>query len=239
MIGVTSLVLGRSRRFYLLLVVLVALLIGLLVEGIAWHDRAAADAVRVARCERFTHQQEARAAAVSGSGPRVVVIGDSWSSGFGLASPQHSWPVRLPGRVYVDGFPGSGFGAHTSGCHQVAYAQRAAHDVRRHPSLVVIEGGLNDFDQPSAAIADGFSRLMRQLRGQHVVVVGPASAPSRAAAVPRVDRLLAALSAKAHVPYFSTVDLKLTYQPDRLHPDQQGADAYGDAVAGFIADRSA
>ena len=165
----------------------------------------------------------------------MVVIGDSWSSGFGLQHPQDSWPVRLSGSVYVDGFPGSGFSAHASGCADVAYADRAARDLRRGPSLVVVEGGLNDYDQPSAAIAAGFRQLIQRLHGHDVVVVGPAMAPSRAARVPRVDRLLASLSAKAHVPYYSTVGLRLSYLPDRLHPDQAGSDAFGDAVAGFLA----
>jgi acyl-CoA thioesterase-1 len=235
---VTLLVVGRSRRFYLLLVLLVALFAAAVVEGVAWHDRASAEAVRHARCQRFTYEQHWRAARPSGEGARVVVLGDSWSSGFGLRHPQDSWPVRLPGRVYVDGFPGSGFSAHASGCAGVGYADRVGRDLKRAGSLVVVEGGLNDFDQPSAAIAAGFRQLMKQLHGRDVVVVGPASAPSRAAAVPRVDRLLASLCAKAEVPYYSTVDLRLSYLPDRLHPDQAGADAFGDAVAGFVADHA-
>ena len=199
------------------------------------HERAAAAAVRVARCDRFTTMQEARAAAVSGHGDRVVVIGDSWSAGYGLADPSRSWPTRIPGRVYVDGFPGSGFSEHASGCHLVSYADRAPADLRRGASLVVVEGGLNDFDQSDAAITAGFDRLMKELHGHPVIIVGPAMAPSRSAYVPRVDRLLAALSKKAEVPYFSTVDLRLAYLADELHPDQAGTDAFGTAVAGFIA----
>lgn len=206
--------------------------------GWVWHERASAEAaaaVRLERCERFTYQERWRAARPSGSGPRVVVIGDSWSSGFGLSTPQRSWPVRLAGRVHVDGFPGSGFSEHASSCPGVSYADRAWGDLREGASLVVVEGGLNDFDQPDAAIAAGFRRLMSELHGYRVVVVGPPSAPARGATVIRVDRLLASLSAKARVPYFGTRALRLTYLPDRLHPDQRGADAFGDAVARFIA----
>ena len=235
----TLLVLRRSRRFYLLLLALVLLIVGAVVEGVAWHDRAAAEAVRHARCERFTHDQHWRAARPTGSGAKVLVIGDSWSSGFGLANPDRSWPRRLSGRVYVDGFPGSGFSEHASGCGLVSYADRAPADLRHGASLVVVEGGLNDFDQTSAAITDGFGRLMAELHGRRVLVVGPAMAPSRAAEVPRVDRLLAALSKRADVPYLSTVRLHLTYQRDRLHPDQAGANAFGDAVAAFVADHPA
>jgi acyl-CoA thioesterase-1 len=236
---VTLLVRGRSRRFYLLLLATVVLVSGAVVGGIAWHDRAEAEAVRHARCARFAHEQRWRADHPTGSGPRVVVIGDSWSAGFGLPDPERSWPARLVGRVVVDGFPGSGFSERASGCHLVSYADRAPADLRKGAALVVVQGGLNDFDQPAADIAQGFSRLMGELRGYRVIVVGPAMAPSRAAAVPRVDGLLSALSGRADVPYFSTADLKLTYQHDQLHPDPVGADAFGDAVAAFIAAQAA
>lgn len=235
----TLLVLGRSRRFYLMLAVVVALMIGAVVEGVAWHDRAAADAVLHARCLRFSHDQHWRAARPTGSGRKVVVIGDSWSAGYGLADPDRSWPARLAGRVDVDGFPGSGFSEHASGCHLVSYADRARADIRHGASLVVVEGGLNDFDQPSSDITAGFDRLMAELRGLHVIVVGPALAPSRAAAVPRVDRLLAGLCAQQHVPYYSTVRLRLAYQRDGLHPTQAGADTFGSAVAAFVAQQRA
>jgi acyl-CoA thioesterase-1 len=227
---------SRLRRWLVLIVALAALVGALLAGGWQWHERAAASAWRSARCERFTDQEQARAAAVTGTGAPLLVIGDSWSSGYGLGTPASSWPARLPGRVYVDGFPGSGFSEHASSCTSVAYADRAPADLRRiHPDLVVVEGGLNDFDQTPAEITEGFDRLMRELRGHHVIVVGPASAPSRAAEVPRVDRTLAGLSAQAHVPYFSTTRLRLSYQPDQLHPDQAGAGAFGAAVAAFVA----
>jgi acyl-CoA thioesterase-1 len=213
-------------------VVLVCLLSAVLTGMRQWHARAAAAPVG---CARFVADQEARAQADSGSGARVLVIGDSWSAGLGLADPSRSWPVLLAGRVHVDGFSGSGFSAHASVCGEVSYARRAPADLAPGADLVVIEGGLNDVDQTSAAITAGFDDLMRELQGERVVVVGPAMAPSRAAKVPRVDALLAELSAKAGVPYFSPIGLRLDYQPDRLHPTQAGADAFGDAVAAFVA----
>jgi len=223
-----------SVRRAVVLTVAFLLVAGLTTGLRQWHERAAADAVNSARCERFTDQQQARAAADSGSGARVLVIGDSWSAGFALPHPERSWPVRLAGRVHVDGFPGSGFSAGASGCAGVAYFERAATDLRPAPALVVVQGGLNDYDQPSAAIEAGFHRLMSRLSNQRVVVVGPPMAPSRAAEVPRVDRLLASLCKQAGVPYLSTVDLRLSYVADRLHPDQAGTDAFGDAVAAFV-----
>ena len=83
--------------------------------------------------------------------------------------------------------------------------------------LVVVEGGLNDYDHSRAEIKAGFARVMKAAAPYRTVVVGPATAPARAAKVPRVDRLLAHLSQKYGVPYVSTVDLKLPYLDDRLH----------------------
>ena len=189
----------------------------------------------VDRCQRFAADSRVRAAEVTGQGERVVVIGDSWSAGLGLAHPAASWPSRLPGRVHVAGFSGSGFSAHASPCGPVDFADRAAAAVRGGADLVVVEGGLNDYDQPDADIRAGFARLMRVLDGRQVVVVGPAAAPSRAAAVPHVDALLAALAARYDVPYIRTDGLRLSYLGDRLHLTPAGHQAFGDYVAGRIA----
>ena len=150
------------------------------------------------RCAEFRADSISRARQVTGSGERVVVIGDSWSAGLGLAEPAGSWPRRLPGRVHVAGFSGSGFSAWASPCGAVSFAARAKTAVG-DADLVVVQGGLNDWDRSRLEIRDGFTRLMRVLHAAdapRVVVVGPASAPSRAAKVPYVDRLLARLSAR-------------------------------------------
>ena len=94
--------------------------------------------------------------------------------------------------MHVSGFSGSGFSARASGCGRVSFHHRAPTAPRRLPHLVVVQGGLNDYDQPAAAIDRGFRDLMADLAGQHVVVVGPADAPARSGAVPRVDALLEA-----------------------------------------------
>lgn len=187
------------------------------------------------RCERFAAESRARAAVDTGNGPRVVVVGDSWAAGLGLDRPARSWPSRLPGAVHVAGFSGSGFSPRASGCGRVSFADRAPAAIAGGADLVVVEGGLNDYDQSRAAIRSGFRQLMRELRGYAVVVVGPASAPSRADAVPRVDALLGRLSARYDVPYVSTTGLELAYLPDRLHLTASGHDAFGDHVADRLA----
>jgi acyl-CoA thioesterase-1 len=208
----------------------VTLLIALVSVYVA--DRAAG--ARPTRCERFTEASAARADAVTGSGRRVVVIGDSYSAGLGLTDITGSWPTRLPGEVHVSGFSGSGFAAHASRCGDVSFADRAPSALRGGADVVVVQGGLNDFDQPAAAVRAGFRRLLAELDGHPVVVVGPVTAPSRAGAVPRVDGLLASLASEHDVPYVRTSHLDLAYRSDRLHLTTAGHAAFGDFVAAAL-----
>ncbi|GAB3253764.1 SGNH/GDSL hydrolase family protein [Nocardioides dilutus] len=210
----------------------VALLTGALVVGLSYVAATQALGSGLPRCDRHAADATARAGQVSGTGERVVVIGDSWSVGLGLAKPAGSWPSRLDGRVHVAGFSGSGFSALASPCGRVSFADRAG-AVVTGADLVVVEGGLNDWDHSDWEIRAGYARLMRVLRAAdvpRVVVVGPASAPSRAARVPHVDALLADLSEGYGVDYVSTVGLDLDYLDDRLHLTASGHAAFGDYV---------
>jgi acyl-CoA thioesterase-1 len=195
-------------------------------------DRAGAGATR---CQQHRVDARDRAGIVSGAGSPVLVIGDSWSVGLGQDDLAGSWAARLPGEVHVAGFSGSGFSAHASGCGRVSFADRAPTALATRPALVVVEGGLNDYDQPAAAIDSGFRDLMAHLAGHPVVVVGPADAPSRSRAVPRVDALLGRLAQEHGVPYVRTSDLDLAYLDDRLHLTTAGHREFGDAVADRIA----
>lgn len=209
----------------------VALLLAVLLAFYA-ADRAGAGA---ARCQQHRVDARERTAIVTGDGAPVLVIGDSWSVGLGQDDLGRSWAGRLPGEVHVAGFSGSGFSAHASSCGRVSFHDRAPTALDTRPGLVVVEGGLNDYDQPTAAIVRGFRDLMADLAGQHVVIVGPADAPARSGAVARVDALLEELSRQYAVPYVRTSDLDLAYLPDRLHLTDEGHEEFGDAVAERIA----
>lgn len=195
-------------------------------------DRAGAGPTR---CQQHRLDARDRAAIVTGDGPRTLVIGDSWSVGLGQDDLGLSWARELPGEVHVAGFSGSGFSARASGCGRVSFHDRAPSALAARPGLVVVEGGLNDFDQPAAAIEDGFRALMADLAGHQLVVVGPADAPSRTHAVPRVEEVLEALSEEYGVPYVATSDLDLPYLGDRLHLTDAGHRTFGAAVAERIA----
>jgi acyl-CoA thioesterase-1 len=215
--------------------VLVAALLATLAVGWVTGRAGAGEA----RCDRFASDSVARAAEVTGDGDDVLVIGDSYSAGLGLDRPVDSWPSRLPGTVHVAGFSGSGFSRSASPCGgEVSFAVRAPDAVRRSGAgLVVVEGGLNDWDQSAAAITAGFERLMGELAGHDVVVVGPVAAPSRIGRVPAVDALLARLAAAHGASYVSTLGLDLPYLDDRLHLTPAGHEAFGDYVAEQLAAR--
>jgi acyl-CoA thioesterase I len=216
-------------------VVVATLFVALVTAMLAVHLAVRARGADASRCERFAADSVQREQAVTGSGQRVLVVGDSYSAGLGLDDIAASWPSRLAGRIEVAGFSGSGFSRHASRCSDVSFATRARSAVRPGTSLVVVEGGLNDFDQPAAEIRTGFERLMRALDGHRVVVVGPPSAPSRARAVPRVDAQLAALAQEYGVAYVRTSGWDLPYLDDRLHLTPAGHRQFGDGVARAIA----
>lgn len=222
----------RIRGSWLVAVGLTAVLV---TAGLLLVSRAGAD---TDRCREARAAAKQRADLVTGTGEPVLVIGDSYSVGLGVA-PRQSWPTRLPGRVHVDGFSGSGFSRHASPCGDRSYGARAATSPFPTPGLVVVEGGLNDVDQPRRAIAAGFAALIPALVGREVLVVGPASAPARADAVVAVDALLARLARRHGVGYLSMLQTDLRYLEDGLHLTEDGHAAFGDRVAEALADGAA
>jgi acyl-CoA thioesterase-1 len=210
---------------------LVILVVGSLLAALMVLASGNATGAQAEHCARLQLRSVQREHAVTGHGPRVVVIGDSYSVGLGLRHPEQSWPSRLPGQVHVYGFSGSGFSRHASSCAGSQYAERAADAIAGSPgALVVVEGGLNDYDQPTADLREGFRGLVQVLGGHRVVVVGPPPAPARAAAARRVDAVLAQESARAGVQYVSMIHEQLRYLGDRLHLTPPGHVDFGNVV---------
>lgn len=188
-------------------------------------------------CERLATGRQRRLEVPLGSGRRILVLGDSWSTGARLEPGVAAWPARLDGEVHVDGVPGSGFSRGALECPGLSYGDRVAEALRRaNPDLVIVQGGLNDTDQSQRAVRRGFLRLAILLAGRDVVVVGPALAPARADRVPAVDELLAELSDAAGFRYVSTTDLELDYHRDGVHLVRAGHRTFGAAVVERVLD---
>lgn len=188
-------------------------------------------------CERYATDSLEREAVVHGvgTGAKVAVIGDSYSAGLLLDHIGASWPSRLSGEVHVHAFSGSGFSAGASDCGRVSYADRAARALGGDPDLVVVQGGLNDFDQSDQAIRDGVRRLLAALDGRSVVLVGPPDAPARPAST-HVGEVLAAAAEAQGVPYIETSGVSFEYLEGDLHLTPAGHHAFGDLVADAIAE---
>ena len=208
--------------------------VGLAMVGVTWLQAVGPSVAE--SCHAIASASQVRHAAVIGAGPRVVVIGDSYSQGAHLPDPRASWPSMLPGEVVVDGFAGSGFTAAASPCDGEAFGLRVARALTQNPALVVIQGGLNDYDVPDDQLRNGVRDVLAQLAGRSAVVVGPPEAPRRATQVARVDALLAVEAGRAGVPYVRTSGWQLPFLPDRLHLTPDGHRAFGDAVAAQIAE---
>ncbi|WP_370248037.1 SGNH/GDSL hydrolase family protein [Nocardioides sp.] len=229
---------SRRRRRVLAVLLAVALLVGLgVVVAARVIGRDPDD------CDRRARDSAARAAADAGpsDAPGVVVIGDSYSVGAGLADRSLSWPARLaalPARVHVAGYSGSGFEPGALDCTDVSYPDRAPGAVAGRPdAVVVVQGGLNDWDQPETEVAAGLRRTAQALQGHRVVLVGPphVDVPEIDAEVPRLDALLRRLAGEVGWRYLPMTAVDLDFV-DRLHPDVAGHTRFGDRVARGIAD---
>lgn len=96
---------------------------------------------------------------------------------------------------------------------------------------LVVEGGLNDYTDPATA----GRALAGLLQRRHVLlVVGPAAAPARGPRVVEVDAQLSSAASAAKVPYLSLLGVRLTYQPDGLHPTDRGHELIAHAVAAAL-----
>jgi acyl-CoA thioesterase-1 len=210
----------------------------LLGVGVALFVDNRQDSAAAALCDRQRADSRERAAEDTGQGEQVVVIGDSWTVGFGPETAEELWPSRLPGRVHVAGWSGSGFSAGASACAEAQYAERAPAAVGGGPAsgtaLVVVQGGINDHDQPAAEIAAGTRRLLDRLAGHEVLVVGPPRIPAMADQMPRVDAALERAVGAGDATYLSTLDWRLSYVADGVHLDPAGHRQFGDRVASVV-----
>lgn len=182
-------------------------------------------------CSRFAEESRELAAAPIGSGRSIAVIGDSYAAGLALGDPRSSWASRLPGRVQVFAFSGSGFSPLSSRCQAVDFYERAGAVAALEPEVVVIEGGLNDVGQSEREIRSGFRKVILELQGREVLVVGPALAPSRDQGALRVDRILRQIAEQTRTPYLSMIGKRFDYLPDNLHLTPAGHQEFGELVA--------
>lgn len=214
--------------------IVVAVCAGALVAALTWSASIATGSSSAGDCARRAQESSQRLRHPTGTGRRVLVIGDSYSLGAGLGAPSEAWPSQLPGRVFVHGFGGTGFSRTAGRCRSEAFDQRAPQALAVRPDLVLVEGGLNDFDQPLARIEAGYRHLLAELAGRRVVLVGPARAPARATGAERVDAILRRETARTGTPYVSMLRYAFSYLPDGVHLTAGSQELFGAIVADHL-----
>lgn len=165
--------------------------------------------------------------------PVVVVVGDSYS----VAPRASNWASLLGERmhwtVYAYGVGGTGF-ANGGPCGGQIFETRVQHAVERQPTLVILEGGLNDVNYSSSDVRKGLEDSLALMRGViHVAVIGPVSAPARSG-TQRIDGVLRSATELAGRQYISAQQWRLRFGPDQLHLDAKGYSQFSELVSHVV-----
>jgi hypothetical protein len=100
-----------------------------------------------------------------GAGHALVIVGDSYSTGFDLSDPRESWAYETAANLglknTIAAYPGTGFGV-SGHCGGDVFADRLG-AVTASTKLVLVQGGLNDaiFDTSSTDLRSEGSAVVR------------------------------------------------------------------------------
>lgn len=147
--------------------------------------------------------------------PRLLIVGDSYTQGFGAEPPTDGWAFRVIDELgwpaLRKGVGGTGYTAATE-ANPHTYPQRLQDiaDSREFtPNVVILQGGLNDSRAPLEALASAVEDTVSVARsawpGVQVVIVGPAAPQPLGSAIEPIDRGIRAGAQRAQVPYISPV----------------------------------
>jgi acyl-CoA thioesterase-1 len=170
--------------------------------------------------------------AARGAEQTIVVVGDSLSSGYGIAAEQ-SWVAMLEDRLRSEGYGYQVVNASIAGDTSAGGLARLPRLLEVHdPALVVLELGGNDGlrGQPVATLRDNLARMIEQSQesGAEVVLAGiqipPNYGTTYTSALAAVYPELAQQFGVALIE-FLLADVALNrdlMQPDGIHPNAAG-----------------
>ena len=170
--------------------------------------------------------------AARGAGQTIVVVGDSLSSGYGIAAGQ-SWVAMLEDRLQAEGYGYQVVNASIAGDTSAGGLARLPRLLELHdPTLVVIELGGNDGlrGQPVAALRANLTKMIELSRasGAQVLLAGMQIPPNYGTTY---TQALAAVYPElaeqfdAALIEFLLADVALQrelMQPDGIHPNAAG-----------------
>jgi acyl-CoA thioesterase-1 len=170
--------------------------------------------------------------AALGSGRTIVVVGDSLSSGYGMAAEQ-SWVAMLKERLLGEGYGYDVVNASIAGDTSAGGLARLQRLLEKHsPAVVVIELGGNDGlrGQPIDSLRDNLAKMIEQSQrsGARVALAAVQIPPNYG---PAYTRALSAVYPELAERFHATlVDLSLAdvalkpelMQGDGIHPNAAG-----------------
>lgn len=215
------------------------LVIGLGVTGAVAYDpaRAAWQNFRMCQAQSEVIERDGAVVHLTDGSPQTVVLGDSYTAGDGLTSLDDRWAEHLGyaqgWSVDVDGVGSTGF-LNGGACGDKQFSARLDGVLAAGPDVLIIQGGVNDWQQSPADVRAAASDLLDRAKDvPRVVVVGPAPAPSRGD-LAAVDDALAAAAESSQREYISALGWDLEFLPDRLHMTPAGHAEYADRVAASL-----
>jgi acyl-CoA thioesterase-1 len=183
------------------------------------------------------------AAMAADEAPRIVVLGDSLTSGYGIGTAD-AYPAVLQARVDDAGYHyqvvNAGVSGDTSGRALRRYRQALDGDVK----ILIVALGANDGLRgvPVAQLNSNLSVIIEaaQRRDIAVVLVGMDALPLRGWDYSiAFHRVYQDLAARYHLPLVPSVLTKVMpdaslMQSDRAHPNQNGARAIADMIWPYL-----
>jgi acyl-CoA thioesterase-1 len=169
------------------------------------------------------------------AGKTIVVVGDSLSSGYGLAAEQ-SWVAKLTDRLQDEAYGYDVVNASIAGDTSAGGLARLPRLLERHaPAIVVIELGGNDGlrGQPVAVLRDNLAKMIELslARGARVVLAGMQIPPNYG---PAYTKAFAAvypeLAARFDVTLIEFLLDGVALAPNLLQADSIHPNAAGQAV---------
>lgn len=118
------------------------------------------------------------------AGAKVLIFGDSWTAGYAASPSDQGYAYltanQLGWNATVDGVSGTGY-VNSGPNGEGTYADRvAALPADLAPSVVIVQGGINDAFQPASAvrtaIGDTLDAIEQRFPDATIVVLGPAPA---------------------------------------------------------------
>jgi acyl-CoA thioesterase-1 len=177
--------------------------------------------------------------------PRIVVLGDSLSSGHGIGTTK-SFPALLQQRLDQDGYGYQVINAGVSGDTTAGALHRVGSALQGDVRVLVIALGANDGLRgvPVAQVKANLTRLIEDTRRWNIAVLLcamealPLYGWDYTVAFHRAYRELADKYDIPLVPFFmmDVLGNPELLQPDRIHPNASGARAIADTVWPYLRD---